>query len=238
MKKIKYFMATEENEGITKEFFGNELSFDRDREYWNHFYSTSEGRLCVPSNFACFISKYLVSGKHLLELGCGNGRDSLFFLKLGLRVTGIDASDYVIEKLNHKVSNQSDAIFICEDFTNHFPKYETKYDYVYSRFTLHAISERQENKMLNNIKKYLANDGLFFIEARTVHDSLYGKGINVNKNAYIYDNHYRRFIDVDEFKQKLEWLNFKILFLNEQTGFSKTDSSDPVLMRCIVCINV
>lgn len=66
-----------------------------------------------------------------------------------------------------------------------------------------------------------------------MNDNLYGKGIRVNKNAFIYDDHYRRFIDANEFRLKLERMKFEILLFEEKTGFSKTESSDPVLLRCI-----
>ncbi len=211
----------------------NEFNYDRDREYWNHFYLENSEKISNPSDFAGFISGYLKPGKHLLDLGCGNGRDSLYFLDLGLRVTGIDASNYIIERLNGKLFDNKNAEFICEDFTKHLPINNGKYDYVYSRFTLHAINERQEIKLLSNVRKFLSDDGFFFIEARTVKDSLYGKGIRVNKNAYIYDEHYRRFIDADEFRVKLEKLNFEIVVFEERQGFSKTESTDPVLLRCI-----
>ena len=83
------------------------------------------------------------------------------------------------------------------------------------------------------MKTYLATNGLFLIEARTIKDDLYGKGIRVNNNAFIYDKHYRRFMVANDFKEKLERLNFKILFFKECSGFSKTETSDPVLLRCI-----
>ncbi len=213
--------------------FCHESNFDKDRDYWNHFYFKNEGLLSEPSNFAHFVARYLTAGKHLLELGCGNGRDSLYFLELGLKVTGIDASDYVIDRLNQKFANNINSTFVCDDFIRHLSVYKSKYDYIYSRFSLHAISDSQENELLTNIKSVLSNNGLLFVEARTVHDSLYGKGINVNKNAYIYDNHYRRFIETNDFIKKLKRLKFEILFFKEQTGFSKTDTSDPVLLRCV-----
>ena len=216
-----------------EQLWNNESKFDRDREYWNRYYSASEGKLSLPSNFATFVSDYLSPKKHLLELGCGNGRDSAHFLKLGLRVTGIDASDYIIAKLNSSFFNNKNANFICEDFVKFLPKNEMRYDYIYSRFTLHAISEIQEDHLLNNIKQLLKNQGLFFIEARTIRDSLYGLGKRVNKNAYIYDDHYRRFIDANEFKLKLRKLEFEIAFFEERNGFSKIEASDPVLLRCI-----
>ena len=224
-------MTTENSK--EESFLYGESRFDRDKEYWNNYYATIEEKLNTPSQFAGFVSNYLVSGKHLLELGCGNGRDSFHFLELGLNVTGIDASNYIIDKLNCIALHIDNASFVCGDFVKYIPAFEEKYDYVYSRFTMHAISGFQETELLNNIRTYLIREGLFLVEARPVHDELFGKGKQINKNAYIFNGHYRRFIDAVEFRTKLEKIGFEIIFFEERTGFSKTNDSDPILLRCV-----
>ena len=214
----------------------NEEDFARDRDYWNEFYSKLKGKMLEPSQFAMDILVLLTPGKHLLELGCGNGRDSLFFLQKGLRVTALDASDTAVENLNALTAENDKALFICDNFVKCQSLYQLKYDYIYSRFTLHAITEEQENELLRNIKNALDVDGKLFIEARTTKDEIYGKGQEVAHNAFIYNNHFRRFINVNEFRQKLENMGFKILSIAENNGFSKTENSDPVLMRLIATI--
>lgn len=107
-----------------------------------------------------------------------------------------------------------------------------KYDCIYSRFTLHAITEQQEDELLDNIKDALNKGGILCI-ARTIHDDIFGMGKQVAHNAYIYNEHFRRFIDVNEFQNKLEKLGFSIISIEEAHGFSKTAESDPMLMRCI-----
>ena len=52
--------------------------FDRDTEYWNKYYEKNSAPV-EPSLFAKYVAEELQPGKTLLELGCGNGRDSLFF---------------------------------------------------------------------------------------------------------------------------------------------------------------
>ena len=38
---------------------------------------------------------------------------------------------------------------------------------------------------------------------RSVHDPLYGKGEALERNAFFYDNHYRRFLVLDELTEAL-----------------------------------
>ena len=50
-----------------------------DKNYWKSIYSKqSEGER--PSLFAIYIAdNYDLEGKNLIELGCGNGRDAIYF---------------------------------------------------------------------------------------------------------------------------------------------------------------
>ena len=207
--------------------------YDRDREYWNSYYQNINRQ--EPSSFAVYIEKKLRTGSHILELGCGNGRDSLFFLEKGHNVIAVDGSDFAINELNRSTIDNKNALFICDNFVKCNTVFQMKYDCIYSRFTLHAITEEQENELLYKVKN--ATNGIFCIEARTIHDDIFGMGEKVAHNSFVYNNHFRRFIDPDEFKEKLINMGFRIDYLEEKRGFSKTTESDPVLMRCIASID-
>ncbi len=214
-----------------------EDDFARDQLYWNEYYGKKQESLRNPSNFAQSISKEMIPGKQLLELGCGNGRDSLFFINQGLYVTGVDASDEAIRKLQSNEKNVGRGIFVCDDFVKCRAVFQRQYDYVYSRFTLHSITDDQEDELLRNIKEAMVEGSKLFIEARTIHDDIYGKGEKVSRNAYVYEDHFRRFIDPDVLKKKMESIGYKILELQEKKGFSKTADSDPVLLRLVATIS-
>lgn len=211
-----------------------EDDFARDQSYWNQYYAKMPQILGKPSNFAVSVADELVPGKHILELGCGNGRDSLFFMERGLYVTGVDASDGAIRHLQSVVGNSNRAMFVCDDFVKCRAVFQRQYDYIYSRFTLHAITDEQEDELLRNIRDAMIEGSKLFIEARTIHDDIYGKGEEVAPNAYIYDGHFRRFIDPELLALKLKKMGYKVLRLEEKRGFSKTEGSDPILLRAVV----
>ena len=206
-------------------------TFSRDVVYWNQFYNKEGKNIQNPSDFAQFVLPYLKSGKRLMDIGCGNGRDSIYFAKNQILVTGVDASETAIEQLQkEQIEN---GHFVCDDFVTCKALYQMQYDYFYSRWTIHAISKRQEDELLQNITESLREDGLLLVEVRSINDELYGKGSLVEKNAFIYNSHYRRFIERTEFRKKLENLGFEIVFEEEKKGFSKTKESDPTLIRII-----
>jgi tellurite methyltransferase len=51
-----------------------------------------------PSAFALRVKGFLRPGARVLDLGCGEGRDSVFFASLGCDVTGVDVSAAGLEK--------------------------------------------------------------------------------------------------------------------------------------------
>ncbi len=219
-------------EKITSLVPQNESDFDRDKEYWNHIYEN--GSITEePSPFAkAVISDMKTRGKDVLELGCGNGRDSMFFAREGFRVTGIDASNNAIGMLKER-SLKMAARFICDDFVKCKTIYSVLYDSIYSRFTLHAISENQETELLINCIKALKSNGRLYIEARSVKDELYGLGTRVDNNAFVYNGHYRRFIEINTLTKKMETMGYRIISAEESKGLSRTKNQDPVLIRIV-----
>jgi tellurite methyltransferase len=71
---------------------------------WALEYARTPGRYVfgtAPSEFAQEIAWLVRPGDHVLDLGCGEGRDSVFFAELGGVVTGIDLSVEGLEKARH-----------------------------------------------------------------------------------------------------------------------------------------
>ena len=198
--------------------------------YWNQYY---KNRVCLqePSPFAQYVSALVEPGRQMVELGCGNGRDAVFFADQGLHITALDMSQVAVSQLRGR--NIANAEFICGDFVNAAIHRPESYDYAYSRFTIHSINRNQEQVLLNNVFQGLRPNGKLFIEVRGVNDPLFGKGKQVEHNAYFYDNHYRRFIVLDELVESLEQRGFRVEYAQERTGFAPYGNDDPPLIRIV-----
>ena len=205
-----------------------------DKEYWKEFYKNKKGDQ-NPSLFAQFVLKnYCKDEKYdLIELGCGNGRDSLFLSKNGIKVLAIDQVKEEITNLSDQFGNNESLQFKCSDFTN--LGNERTFDIAYSRFTLHSINLIEQKRVLSWVYKQLNITGLFCIEVRGKKNELFKKGKKVANegNAYIYEDHYRRFIDLDIFCTELNNLGFTIEYAQESKGFAPYNNSDEAFIRVI-----
>lgn len=212
------------------------VRWNKDEKYWDKYYASEAAKsdlMCKPSLFACdMLQKYMISGKNLIELGCGNGRDSIYFAENGLNVIGIDASQVVINELQQKASS-SNCTFVCDDFVSTEALYQIQYDYCYSRFTFHAINEWQETQILLKVYDLLKENGYLFIEARSTSDEKYGMGEKVEKNAFIYEGHYRRFIEPIELISKLTKIGFNVINEEESNQFAPKEGENSVCIRVV-----
>lgn len=219
---------------ILKAKVKDKILFNDDTAYWNQYYNSISHIKTEPSKFARdIVTEYITcTDKSLIDLGCGNGRDSLFFASQGLQVIGIDASDAAIAKLRKDI-DMKNTLFICDDFVNSTALYQKEVDYVYSRFTMHAITKESERKVLENAYNVLKAGGSLFVEARSVNDSIFGIGKQVEENAFIHDGHYRRFINLDEFVVSCKEVGFKILYAKESDEFAPLGSQKPTCIRVV-----
>ena len=196
------------------------------KNYWDRYYSKTNG-IKTPSTFASYVSDLMKKGESILELGCGNGRDSFYFAKKGFHVFAIDQSKIVINRIKKKNINPK---FICKDIQKLEKNFKFKINHCYARFFLHALNENEENKVIESVANLLPKNGLFFSENRSVKSDLYGKGEVISKDIFRTD-HKRRFIRKNNLSQKLEDYGFKITKIVEKKGLAMHQDDDPVVLR-------
>ncbi|MSP17741.1 MAG: class I SAM-dependent methyltransferase [Myxococcales bacterium] len=207
-----------------------------EESYWNGFYAREHQGLDRPSTFAVWSAERLAPGTSLFELGCGNGRDALFFAAQGHKVVACDTSETAVAVLNDRIRSCKFThvpVFLRGDMGALAETFSGELDVAYSRFTLHAVDARTASRALRWSRERLRAGGRLFLEARSVKGSLYGQGAEVERDAFIHDGHYRRFLRADELTVELEGLGFVIRDLVEASGLAVHGGDDPVVIRVI-----
>lgn len=196
-------------------------------KYWNNEYQKNKIPL-YPSQFAAFVAAELHFGEDcIVDIGCGNGRDSVFFASLGKKVIGIDGSKTVIsENSSSLISVNNNLRFELADFNDplvseiNLPANIS----VYCRFFIHAINDEAETNLLNFLSKKLINGARAFFEFRTEEDE------NLHKVA---NKHFRRFINIQKFCNRLSEHSFNITYQVQGFGYAKYKDEDAHVCRII-----
>ena len=176
------------------------------------------------------MEKHLNSKLPILEFGCGNGRDGLFFIKNNFNYTGYDISKLAVSKFKESLIDLEIKSQILNRSFVDFEVTTNEEIQIYSRFTMHSIDLISQEIILNKLKQ-LNNQFTFFLEVRTIYDEFFGKGEKLKKNEFI-DTHYRRFIDPSEFINIIN-KDFTIEYLKVSNGLAKFKKEDPIVLRMI-----
>ncbi len=167
--------------------------------YWKNKWSDNP---IEPSNSFAMRAYILIKAKllkSLLDLGCGDGRDSIYFSNKGLSVTAVDFSESGIAKLK---AQRQKIKCIAEDIRNiNFP--ENSFDVIYAHLSLHYFDDKTTSKIFDNLFRILKKGGLIFVKCKSVDDALFGKGEKVGGNMYK-KGHIRHFFTKDYMTEKLK----------------------------------
>lgn len=196
--------------------------------HWNTYYSTGQ-LISVPSSFAQLVARQSPGKARLLEIGCGNGRDSIFFSNQGLHVTAIDPSQAAID-VCRSAPGGGNIKFIQGTVDQLTEAHAGQFDIAYSRFCLHAMTEAEEIRTLEVVWKALQPEGHFYIECRSINDPLARQGEVISPTERIH-GHYRRFIVLDELKARLDQAGFDVLWSEESDNVASIAGDNPVVIR-------
>lgn len=112
---------------------------------------------------------------------------------------------------------------------------EALYDAVYSRFTLHSVSAEGQKRALGWCARNLNSGGLICIETRGQKNELFQQGepVDGEQDAYIHENHYRRFVIFEEFVREIAIAGFKLIESSEETGRAPYKDTDYHFIRVV-----
>lgn len=203
-------------------------------DYWNGYYKVKVQKKGIPSQFATFTIQEFSDKDEILviDIGCGDGRDTSFFAYHGFQVIGIDGSIEAINKCkdfntDEKVDYMCYKIEDIELYSNLEKRIISlnKKVVFYSRFFLHAITEKEQEFLINNLKKIMPKDSLFYLEFRTNRDEFQEKTTLA---------HFRRYISPINFATQITKAGLDILYFVEGFGYAKYKQDDAHVARFVL----
>jgi SAM-dependent methyltransferase len=97
------------------------------------------------------------TGRHILDAGCGSGRDTLAFLKRGYRVTAFDASA-ALARLAGQVSGLPVAVLRFQDVN-----YQAEFDGIWACASLLHVPRREIGEVFTRLTQALRPGGVWYM---------------------------------------------------------------------------
>ncbi|TSD06153.1 MAG: type 11 methyltransferase [Parcubacteria group bacterium Greene0714_7] len=182
-----------------------------DKKFWKGRWRGSF--ILTPNPFAkrAYVLMKKKHVKRVLDLGCGDGRDSIYFARKGVAVEAFDFSESGIESLKKK--NPSIKAHIGD--IRKLPFKKNSFDAVYAHLSLHYFSDSETEKIFSKLHAVLKKGGLLFVKCKSTDDLLFGKGKKVAENTYR-SGHVRHFFTKDYMAKQLN--TFKVLRLKKNSS--------------------
>jgi SAM-dependent methyltransferase len=153
------------------------------RTHWDNTYQSSGDFFGhEPSEFGMGAMRTFVANgaKKVVELGCGQGRDTIHFLKHGLDVVAYDYSGTCVDQLKErakKLGFEKNLTAEVRDLRHGIPLQEESVDGVFSHmfFTMH-LNENELAYIFKECHRVLKHGGMNIYSVRNIKDPHYGQG--------------------------------------------------------------
>ncbi|MGM0502351.1 MAG: class I SAM-dependent methyltransferase [Bacillota bacterium] len=145
MDTIEYYNQNAE------EFYNNTVNVDMSQQY---------------QEFLAHLNK----GAHILDLGCGSGRDSLYFLEHGYQVTALDASKELV-RLSSELINQQVLHLKFQELD-----FESEFDGIWACASLVHVNRAEIKEVFQNIIQAVVPNGVIYMSFKYGNQEFYRTG--------------------------------------------------------------
>jgi tellurite methyltransferase len=152
------------------------------RSPWAREYSRTPKRYIwgtEPSSFARQVARLLTPGARVLDLGCGEGRDSVFFATEGFEVVGVDLSRAGIAKGRRLADARGvRARWLIGDMTR--LRDAGAFDLVYSCGAIHYVPRPRRERLFPRLRSLTRPGGLHALVVFTDREVYVEKGETID----------------------------------------------------------
>lgn len=182
--------------------------------FWDrkHAKGDHEHLRLIPSPFAEVAAPFFPEHADLLELGCGVGRDALYFANLGHRVLATDAASSVIEQ-DRELYGESTVSFSVLDIRAYEPT--RLFDVVYANLALHYFTDEVTRQIVSTVAASLVDGGIFAFACKSEDNDRTDGATEVEEGVFVAPNGHALHLFSRQYAQDLLSGLFSIVLLEE-----------------------
>lgn len=157
--------------------------------------------------------------KKVLDCGAGGTLPPLaLFKQYGYETHGIEISEEQISQAQEFCKENGLEIEIIQGDMRQLPYEDRSFSFVFSYNTIFHLTKKDMKVAINEIKRVLKKDGLFYVNFLTTEDGLYGEGEEQEKGEFVQIMGEKRVLHTcledDELKDFLE--GFELIYFDKK----------------------
>lgn len=129
---------------------------------YDNRYDTEDFYWGLKPNVICYdIMKLLppIKPYRVLDIGCGEGKDSVFLAKCGYCVSALDISEIGLDKAKRLAEHNGVSVnFFRADILDYRP--DTDFDIIFSSGVLHFVPPQTRRELCDSLKAHTSDGGL------------------------------------------------------------------------------
>lgn len=168
------------------------------KEEWEKKYSTEDYFRDSPSSLAQLVDKLIIDllGKRIIELGCGQGQDAIFFGNKGAIVTALDFSQKAVESTRSRINKEglnNSVSAMNADISSGLDFPQEHFDIIFANLSLHYFDDKTTKSIFDEVYRVLKPNGYLFFEVKSIDDVDYGRGEEIEKDFFNYNGKKKHF---------------------------------------------
>jgi len=165
-----------------------------------------------PSIFAEQAIKYFPNSGKLLELGAGQGQDSLYFAEKGFTVTSSDLLDDALKIAKEKaLAKKLNLDFKKIDLRNELPFESEVFDIVYAHLSLHYFDQETTRRLIGEIQRILKPGGTLAFLVNSTNDPEYKKGQEIEPDYFNVGKAKKRYFNTNTARKLTQYFEINLL---------------------------
>ncbi len=188
---------------------------DQQHQHWQEVWDQTHPEYSHDPSYAAQTAQVTFQKhdcKNILELGSGDGRDTLFFLKEGFHLHAVDYASSSLDQISDQAKTlgvDTHLASTCLDIRQPFPFPDDSFDACFSHMLYcMALTDEELSFLHQEIRRILKPGGINIFTARNTSDPAYGTGIQRGENLYELDGgfivHFLSPTDIDALTQNDE----------------------------------
>ncbi|MDQ5922177.1 MAG: tellurite methyltransferase [Pseudomonadota bacterium] len=132
----------------------------------NHYFNKKYGLNAVHSDLQYIYNTYLHNHQLIaLDVGCGSGRNLLYFASAGHSITGIDVNESAIEQISEisKKENLTHVQTVIHDLNQPLNLKKEQYNFVFSTVSLQFLKTECIHSLLNELQQATMKKGFHYM---------------------------------------------------------------------------